>query len=163
TALDIERKLAEACVPLLARTLPQLAEGRLRFQAQDHGSATFCRRLIKADGVLDFAAPAATLAARINGLFPWPACTSELAGQVVKIGLADCAEGAGEAGVVQGVDDQGLLVGTGDGLVRLRQLQRPGGRMLPAADFLRGQPVPVGTRLPPKPMPGLVGSVPFRA
>jgi len=58
---------------------------------QDETAATYCRRLVKEDGALDFSAPAATLAARMNGLFPWPACTIEFNGQPVKIGLADVA------------------------------------------------------------------------
>ena len=89
TALDVEAKLAAACVPLLARTLPALAAGTLKFLEQDHSAATFCRKLQKEDGVLDFTAPAAVLAARINGLNPWPGCTVEIAGQMVKLGLAD--------------------------------------------------------------------------
>ena len=175
TALDIEAKLAAACVPLVVRALPRLAANTLDFIAQDHARATFCRRLEKNDGALDFAAPAAVLAARINGLFPWPTCGCELNGQPVKIGLADVAPLADPAlpassapqsanvalGSVLGVDAHGLLVATGAGVLRLRRLQRPGGRMLPAAEFLRGFPVASGTQIASMPLPALCGSSPF--
>jgi len=161
TALEIEHKLASACVPLLARTLPRLAAGELVFVEQDHAAATFCRRLVKDDGRLDFTAPAAELAARINGLFPWPACTVEIAGQPVKIGLADTIAAAAPAGTVAGTDDQGLLIGTGVGLLRCLRLQKPGGKMLPASEFLRGSPVATGTVLASAPLPPLVASSPF--
>lgn len=158
TALDVEAKLASACVPLLRRALPRLADGTLGFTAQDDAEATYCRKLDKEDGALDFAAPANALAARINGLFPWPACAVELNGQPVKLGLADAAEPMvpGAAGTVVGCDADGLLVQTGKGLLRLRRLQRPGGRMLPAGDFLRGFPIPPGTQIPSRPMRSLV-------
>jgi methionyl-tRNA formyltransferase len=155
TALEVEARLAAACVPLLTRGLPALADGRLAFVEQDHAAATFCRRLRKEDGVLDFAAPAAELAARINGLFPWPSCQVEIDGQPVKIGLAGVGEGAGRAGEVLGADGDALCVGTGAGCLRLLRLQRPGGRMLPAPDFLRGFPVAAGTRIPSHTMPQL--------
>ena len=175
TALDIEAKLAAACVPLVVRALPRLAANTLDFIAQDHARATFCRRLEKNDGALDFAAPAAVLAARINGLFPWPTCGCELNGQPIKIGLADVAPLADPAlpassapqsanvalGSVLGVDAHGLLVATGAGVLRLRRLQRPGGRMLPAAEFLRGFPVASGTQIASMPLPALCGSSPF--
>lgn len=163
TAADVDAKLAQACVPLLARALPRLAAGELTFREQDDAAATYCRKLTKEDGALDFAAPAAVLAARINGLFPWPACSAEIAGQPVKFGLADVADGelpAGSAaavpGTVLGADRAGLLVATGAGVLRLRRLQRPGGRMLDAGDFLRGFPVAPGTVLASRPMPPLV-------
>ena len=60
-----------------------------------------------------------------------------------------------------GQDADGLLVATGEGTLRLRKLQRPGGRMLPAAEFLRGWPVAPGTVLPSQPMPPLVAGEPF--
>ncbi|SDS60532.1 methionyl-tRNA formyltransferase [Opitutus sp. GAS368] len=161
TAAEVETKLALACVPLLARCLPRIAAGAQSFTAQDEIKVTFCRKLEKTDGVLDFTQPAAALAARINGLMPWPGCTVEINGQVVKLGLADALPGTGSAGEVSGADADGLLVGTGQGILRLRKLQRPGGKMLPAAEFLRGWPVVPGTRLPSHPMPPLVGSVPF--
>ena len=162
TAQDIEAKLANACVPLVARALPRLREGSLTFAPQDAGAVSFCRRLKKDDGALDFSQPAAVLAARINGLFPWPTCTISLQGQDVKLGLAEAQPGSGAPGTVLGADAEGLLVGTGSGLLRLRRLQRPGGRLLSAADFLRGFPVPAGTVIASRPMPALVSNTPFR-
>jgi methionyl-tRNA formyltransferase len=169
TAMEVESRLAAACVPLLARSLPRLTEGALNFQEQDHSTATFCRRLVKEDGQLDFAAPAAVLAARINGLFPWPGCAVEISGQSVKVGLADAAAGvedpghkAATPGSVMGAGAEGLLVSTGAGVLRLRRLQRPGGKMLPTPEFLHGFPVTAETRLPSRPMSRLVDTRPVR-
>jgi methionyl-tRNA formyltransferase len=162
TALEVEAKLSAACVPLVARALPLLGS-TLVFREQDHAAATFCRRLDKSDGGLDFTASASTLAARINGLFPWPTCACELDGQIVKIGLADAPPGAaaGAPGTVVGVDEHGLFLATGGGILRLRRLQRPGGKMLAAAEFLRGFPVAVGTLVASRPMLPLQSPAPF--
>lgn len=159
TAADVEARLGLACVPLLARALPRVVDGTISFIPQDDAAATYCRKLAKEDGGLDFAASARSLAARINGLFPWPGCTTEIAGQTVKVGLAEAvsaATPAGMAGKAIGADAEELLVGTGDGVLRLCRLQRPGGKMLSAAEFLRGFAVPAGTQLTARPMPPLV-------
>lgn len=161
TALEVEAKLAAACVPLLARTLLRLRDGSLRFVEQDESAATFCRKLSKEDGALDFSAPATVLAARINGLFPSVACTLEIDGQLVKIGLAEALPATNAApalppGGVMGADAEGLLIATGAGVLRVRRLQRPGGKMLAAAEFLRGFPVPKGTQLPSRSLTSLL-------
>jgi methionyl-tRNA formyltransferase len=170
TAVEIEAGLARACVTLLSRALPRLESGRLAFVEQDAARATFCRRLDKPDGQLDFAAHSLALAARINGLFPWPACNTEVNGQPVKLGLADALsletshmldDKFPALGTVLGADADGLLVRTGQGVLRLRRLQRPGGNMLSASEFLRGFPVAAGTVLASKAMPALVASSPF--
>jgi methionyl-tRNA formyltransferase len=171
TAAEVEAKLAQACVPLLARCLPAIAAGTQVFAPQNANDATFCRRLEKGDGVLDFFAPAAVLAARINGLNPWPGCSVVINGQPVKLGLADAPPDQEicniirytipEPGVVIGHDTEGLLVATGQGTLRLRKLQRPGGKLLAAGEFLRGFPVAPGTVLPSQPMPPLVAPQPF--
>ncbi len=169
TALEIEAKLATACVPLIARTLPKLHAGNLSFVEQDETAATYCRRLEKEDGAIDFSASAAGLAARINGLFPWPACAAEIRGETIKFGLADALPqgdchplGDKPPGAVLGSEAGGLLIGTGGGVLRLRRLQRPGGKMLPAAEFLRGFPIAPGTPIASRPMPALVAREPFR-
>lgn len=164
TATEVEAKLAQACVPLLARNLPALAEGRLVFHEQDAAAATYCRRLEKSDGVLDFGRPAGELAARVNGLMPWPGTAVTINGAVVKLGLADCLpeEHPGVApGTVLRADTGGLQVATGRGTLRVLRMQRPGGKMQPAADFLRGFPLAAGTVLPSRPMPPLVSREPF--
>jgi methionyl-tRNA formyltransferase len=167
TAVEIEAKLSAACVPLLARTLPALRAGTLEFIEQNDADATFCRRLEKDDGALDFNAPAATVAARINGLFPWPACAVEIAGVPVKFGQAEPGkchlidDTSLPAGTVIGADDEGCLIATGAGVLRVRRLQRPGGRMLAATEFLRGFPLEAGTLLPSRSMAPLVAAAPF--
>lgn len=161
TALEIEQKLAAACAPLLARALPLLLAGRLAFVEQDHAAATFCRKLTKEDAALDFAVPASVLAARINGLNPWPAAQVEWQGQPLKFGLADAVAGSAAPGEVVGADAEGLLIGTAAGLLRVRRLQKPGGKMLAAADFLRGSPVAAGTVFASRPMALLVDTKPF--
>lgn len=167
TALDVEAKLAAACVPLVGRNLAKLLEGTTAFHEQDEASATFCRKLDKSDGGLDFEAPANVLAARINGLFPWPACQAEIAGQPIKFGLAEAttveaSPATMRPGTVIGVDQGGLLIATGRGGLRVLRLQRAGGKMLPAIEFLRGCAVPAGTALASTPMPPLVAHAPFK-
>ncbi|MBI5691703.1 MAG: methionyl-tRNA formyltransferase [Verrucomicrobia bacterium] len=158
TAVEVEARLAAACVPLVSRCLPRLAAGELAFREQDDAAATYCRKLAREDGVLDFTARAEVLAARINGLQPWPGATLVLDGLPVRVGLADAlAESTGAApGTVVGSDALGLRIATGDGLVRLRRLQRPGGRMLPTPEFLRGFPIATGAILPSVAMPDLL-------
>jgi len=167
TAAVLEEKLARACVPLLERSLAATLAPQPSVREQDARAVTFTRRLRKEDGRLDFAASAAVLARRINGLFPWPGTFFELAGEVIKVGLAAAAldavvpADAGPGTVLAGPGD-GLAVATGEGVVRLLRLQRPGGRMLGAAEFLRGRPIAAGTVLPSASMPDLISPTPFR-
>lgn len=161
TTGEVEVRLAAASARVVARALPRLADGALAFVPQDESRATYCRKLTKDDGAIDFGVPARTLAARINGLFPWPGCAIELEGQIVKLGLAEVsvpsiAIDPSSPGTVLAGDGHGLYIATGDGVLRLLRLQRPGGRMLAAGEFLRGFPVPPGTIVPSRPMPVLV-------
>ncbi|HKB91702.1 MAG TPA: methionyl-tRNA formyltransferase, partial [Opitutaceae bacterium] len=60
------------------------------------------------------------------------------------------------------VDAEGVCIATGRGLLRLLKLQRAGGRMLSATEFLRGFPIADGTRIESKPMPRLESNEPFK-
>lgn len=169
TAATLEEKLAAACVPLLARRLAEIFAPPGALVPQEGAQASFTRRLRKEDGALDFHASAAVLARRINGLFPWPGAFFSLGEETIRVGLAEAAAGGSPAGgaavnapgTVLG-HAGGLLVATGGGTLRLLRLQRPGGRMLPAEEFLRGRPIAPGTLLPSAPMAELVSSRPFK-
>lgn len=156
-------KIAAACVPLLSRNLDALLRGQVSLREQDEEAVNYTRKLEKNDGALNFSAPAATLARRINALYPWPGGFVEHREQRVKIGLADWGDEAagGEPGTVVRADESGLEVACGSGRLSMLVLQRPGGRLLPAGEFLRGLPIPVGTRFSSSPMPSLVSERPF--
>ena len=163
TALDVEARLASASDRLVSRALPLLRTGSLRFVEQDDGRATYCRRLAKEDGALDFGRPARELAARIRGLNPWPGCAFPWGDGMIKVGLAEAIAGGatGVPGTIAAAGEAGVDVVTAEGVVRFLRLQRAGGRMLPAGEFVRGCPLPIGTVLISRPMRPLVSDRPF--
>ena len=162
----VRGRIAAASVPLVLRALPAIIEGRATFAPQDESLVSHTRKIHRDDSAFDFAAPAGELAARTRALNPWPGVTFPFAEQIFKIGLAESAPEIGPAegavpGTVLGTDRRGLLVVTGDGVLRLLELQRPGGKMLPAPAFLAGCPIPAGTVLESGPMAPLVGRESF--
>jgi len=164
TSRELGGKLARACVPLLDRCLPRLAEGRLAFTPQDEAQASFCRILEKSDAWLDFQAPAAELAARVRAFQPWPGTVFTWQGQDIRI-LAAEAQPAGAATAAPGTLLDGapgtLRIVCGAGVLSALMLQRPGGKPLAAADFLRGFPLQPGALLESRAMRPLEGPVPF--
>jgi len=158
TALDVESKLSQACVPLIERNLERIFAGEAEPIAQRAETATYVRKLGKDDGDLGFSESAEVLAHRINGLFPWPG-TRVFHGEVaIKVGLADFVLESrdGVAGEVLGLEEGGLAIACGSGLLYLKRLQRPGGKMLDAEAFVRGYDLAEGTVLESRSMSTLV-------
>lgn len=160
TGGSLRQALATACVPLLSQNLPAALSGSLQFTEQDEAAATYCRKLEKADGALDFQAPATVLAARINGLDPWPGCYAEHHEQRLKLRQAFALPGNASAppGTVLDIKAEGIRLACGQGTLQVAQWQRPGGKMLPAQDFARGYQLAVGEQLTSTPMPALLKS-----
>jgi methionyl-tRNA formyltransferase len=105
--------------------------------------------LKKEDGRIDWSRPAAELHNQVRGLDPWPGAYTHLAGEPLKLaGTRPDAEPAVAApGTVLGCDTSGLRIVCGTGVLSIGSLQLPGRKRQPAADFLRGRPLPPGTRL----------------
>ncbi len=167
TTTSVRERLAQASVPLVLRALPAILDGTATFSPQDDALVSHTRKIFRDDAALDFAAPARELAARTRALNPWPGVTFPLGEQAVKVGRAEVAlelERPSQAapGAVLGADKRGLLVAVGDGVLRLTELQRPGGKMLPAPAFLAGCAIPQGTVLESRPMAPLVAREAFR-
>jgi methionyl-tRNA formyltransferase len=149
TGPRLRERLARACVPLLARNLAGLADGFIRVTPQDETRASYTRKLNKADAWLDFNRTAEELERRIRALQPWPGSMLEHAGEMLKIGeaMAMPEAVAAKPGTVVRTGPEGVDVATSAGMLRLRALQRPGGRMLGVAEFLRGHPIKEGVVL----------------
>src|SRR5262249_23102516 len=72
TSETVERDLARLGATLLARVVDALANDAVPETPQDHAAATYAPRLTKADGAIDWTAPARAIHNRIRGLHPWP-------------------------------------------------------------------------------------------
>jgi methionyl-tRNA formyltransferase len=148
---------------LASAALPAVLAGTSVPVPQDESLVTYARRLNRADAPLDFRQPAALLRQRVLALEGWPGSTFEHRGVTIKVGAAQSEEAPafGAPGQILGADRTGVRVACGQDVLVLTQLQRPGGRMLPAGEFLAGFPLAVGETLASGVMPAFVASAPF--
>ena len=149
TARTLHDKLAGAGAELIVAALRALEKGRLPASPQPAAGATYAAKIDKREGELDWRRPAIELARAVRAFNPFPGAAAQLDGTALKIWSAQAAEGRGEPGTVIAAGSDGIVVACGEGALRLTELQNPGGKRLPAADFLRGFPVRAGTRFSP--------------
>lgn len=147
TGGELHDRLAVLGAQALRQAIEALCAGELRFVPQDHNNATLAPKLDKADGRLDFTAPAQAVHDRVRGLSPWPGAWVERPEGPLKIHRTRLADGEGAPGAVIAHDPDGPRIACGDGAVTLLSLQRPGRRETAGADFLRGTPLPIGARI----------------
>jgi methionyl-tRNA formyltransferase len=148
TAGTLHDRMAKVGADLLAATLADIAAGRAIETPQADEGATYAKKISARTARLRWTRPAAELDCKIRGLSPFPGAWFEAPGPRgpvrVKALLSRAEAGSGAPGEVL---DDALLVATGEGAVRLLRLQREGRGPQDAADFLRGLPLPAGTRL----------------
>ena len=147
TAGALHDRLMRLGADLMARALSALSRGALEFHPQQ-GETTYARKIEKAEARIDWTRPALDVHNHIRGLSPFPGAwfEAEIGGKAERIKALRSAltDGAGVAGTV--LDDD-LTVACSDGAVRLVELQRAGKGAMAAEAFLRGTPLPAGTRL----------------
>lgn len=153
TAQTLHDRLATLGADLLLETLPGYVAGTIRPVPQPAEGVTYARKITKEDGHLDWTRPADVLHRRLRAFTPWPGTYTHLPGpaesrRLLKVWAAtpDPADG-GSPGEILTAGPDGILVRCGTDALRITELQREGGRRLPAADFLAGHPLPPGTVL----------------
>lgn len=164
TADGLQDKLSNACVPLLRRTLPRLARGDLDFLEQEASAATYCRIINKTDCHLDFHQPAVELANRVRAFQPWPGTSFPWHETEIRVLEAVARKNRNHSlapGTVIRSPEGGAAIACSTGILHLLRLQRPGGKPMPAVEFLRGFPVGEGSVVESREMQPLEGPVPF--
>lgn len=161
TGQTLRSKIARSCVPLMNRNLSSLLADGVDECPQDETLATYCRKLTKLDGSLDFNAPAETLVHRIQAFRFWPGSFFSVKGQRIRIGKSTVRNLPAKLvpGEVGCDSERNFCIGTGRGTLLVEELQKPGGKMLPAPDFLRGFEIPPGSILQSESMPDLLVSL----
>lgn len=147
TAGTLGQRLATLGAQTLNDTLDRLTAGTLEITPQDNTKATMAPLLKKDDGRIDWSQPARSIDALVRGMDPWPGAFTTHGTETWRVWKVRPEPRSGEPGVVVAADATGIAVGTGDGVAVITELQTPGKRRLPAAEYLAGHVVKAGDRL----------------
>jgi len=110
-------------------------------QPQPEAGVTYAHKLYKAQARLDWNEDAAVLARRVRAFNPWPIAEATLAGERLRIhGAVALAANHGKApGTVLAASKDGIDIACGHGALRLRVVQREGGKAITATDYLNAR------------------------
>ncbi|MEP7057102.1 MAG: methionyl-tRNA formyltransferase [Caldimonas sp.] len=153
TTATLQARLAERGGALVITALRALQRGELAPHPQPEDGATYAHKVGKDEAEIDWRLPAAAIERRLRAFDPFPGASSELDGAIVKCWrgrVADGAAAAGDPGLVLDVGADGIRVACGAGALVLTELQRPGGRRVPAREFLQRIAVTPGMRFAAK-------------
>ncbi len=150
TTGTLHDKLAALGGRLIVQTLERADRGELDPVAQPDTGVTYANKIDKAEAIVDWAEPAAVIERRFRAFDPFPGATAALGGETLKLWsarvIAPAPAPLAAPGTVLGADAEGITVACGQGNLLLTTLQRPGGKRMPAAQFLHGFGLRPGAR-----------------
>jgi methionyl-tRNA formyltransferase len=146
---DTTASLHDRLAPLGGRLIVEALElavcGGMPRTPQPAEGVTYAHKIDKAEAAVDWALPADRLERRLRAFDPFPGATGLLDGETVKLWRGEVRSGSGRPGTVLSSGPEGLEVACGTGSLLLTELQRPGGKRLPAAAWLQSRPVAPGS------------------
>ncbi|WP_027799092.1 methionyl-tRNA formyltransferase [Paraburkholderia dilworthii] len=150
TTATLHDRLAQEGAKLIVEALVELERsGNLASTPQPADGVTYAEKIGKHEAVLDWSLPASVLARQVRAFDPFPGGVATLEdGTSIKIWAAaeEDAQGGDAPGTIASVSPEGVVVACGQGALRLTQLQKPGGKRLPAREFLAGFALATGQR-----------------
>lgn len=156
-------RLAQTGAKLCVKTLTAIEQGTAVYTPQDHEKATHTTMIKKQLGEIDWKRSAVELERLVRGLNPWPSAYTYLGGKTLKIwkasvqeeeaflgsddGKHPTEEAAREPGTIVKVGKNTIEVQTGQGVLKLEEIQLEGKKRMTTDAFLRGFPVETGVKL----------------
>ena len=136
-------RLAELGAQAMIEALVAVQEGNITPEPQDDGEANYAKKLNKAEATIDWQQSAQLIARQVAAFNPWPVSQTTLDEKVLRIWEAEALDepSPGRPGSVVAQSKQGIDVVCGQGLLRLKRVQLPGGKPLSAAEFLNSRSV----------------------
>ena len=147
TTGSLHDRLAALGGRMIVDALRQHESGTLTATPQPAEGVSYASKISKDEAALDFRLPARVLLRRIHAFNPFPAASAQVNDTVLKIWSASLSDLKGAPGTVLAVDAQCVTVACGEGALRLTELQKPGGKRLQAAAFLKGFALQAGQQL----------------
>lgn len=152
TAQTLHDRLADIGADLLEKTISGVLEGSISARKQSEHDASYVRKILKADGKLDWTKPAIEVWNRVRALTPWPGTFTHLMTankpKLLKIGQVEIADShSGEPGTILRSSNGEIVIACGESAVRVLSLQLEGGRRMTCQQFLAGHSLPQGSKL----------------
>jgi methionyl-tRNA formyltransferase len=148
TTGSLHDRLAGLGGQLMVQVLGQAEHGTLQPVPQPLQGITYASKIDKAEAAIDWSQSAQTISQRVRAFNPFPGASTVLAGESLKIWAAEVGDAVPMAGRVFGqivaLAPSGIAVAALDSTLIITELQRPGGKRLSSAEFLRGCPLQMG-------------------
>ena len=140
TGGSLHDRLSSLGATALMRALPGILDGTLRPEPQDDGLACYAKKLDKAEATIEWTRSAPDIERQVRAFKPWPVAQTLFEDANLRIWRAHAISGVGGSpGSVMNATRAGIDVSTGDGLLRVTELQLPGKRAMAARDFINAQ------------------------
>ncbi|CAG0986408.1 methionyl-tRNA formyltransferase [Methylophilaceae bacterium] len=144
TAQTLHDGLASLGAELMVAAMQELQlRGHLPATPQDESLVTYAHKLEKSEAAIDWSRSAADISRQIRAFNPFPVAQTTLNTETCRLWMATHVPGRAGPGEIVRLDDA-ITVGCGEGLLRIEELQMPGGKRMQARDFLRGHALHTG-------------------
>jgi methionyl-tRNA formyltransferase len=117
--------------------------GQIDAEMQDEALVTYAHKVEKSEAILDWGKTAIELSRQVRAFNPFPVATALFRGETCRIWFATAVQGHAEPGEINQIGET-IQVGTGEGLLEVRELQMPGAKRQNAQQFIQGYHVKVG-------------------
>jgi methionyl-tRNA formyltransferase len=144
TSGELATELSRLGADLMVRALGALERGAVTPVVQSEDGVTYAKKILKDEARIDWTKSAAEIDCLVRGISPFPGAWTEVNGERLKVLYAEPANGSGAPGTTL---DDALTIACGSGALRLRKVQRAGGKVMDATDLLKGFAVPAGAQL----------------
>lgn len=138
---SLTQKLSVLGADALLKTLNNLESKNLTPKKQDDNLASYAHKISKQDAKINWQESGVTIERKIRAYYPWPIAFTEKDGKTIRVWSATLLPNktSKSPGTIIAVSEEGIDVATSDQILRLLEIQLPGGKHLPVQEVLKSK------------------------